>query len=101
MELAGTDAVDEHDEDCEIAAAVFTAPPAFVGVAIRPFHHSVEYTTADWVDQLPTHSDHRTLPPDRLAAVLTEVGEAVDRFGGAFRMDYSTWLVEAAYSPPD
>ena len=58
--------------------------------------HTVEYTTAQWLDLLPTHSDHRTLPAGQLAAVLAAVGEADRRApAGRFEMRYQTWLAEA------
>jgi SAM-dependent methyltransferase len=61
----------------------------------RMYLWSRSYTTAQWLDQLPTHSDHRTLPADRLATVLEAVSETVDAAGGQFEMTYRTWLVTA------
>jgi SAM-dependent methyltransferase len=88
------EAWDEPDEDTQSAAAAFAAHPAFGTGRVQVFGHTVDYTTATWVDQLPTHSDHRTLPPDQLAAVLAEVARTIDGLGGAFSVQYSTWLVE-------
>lgn len=61
----------------------------------RTFLWRRSYTTEQWLDQLPTHSDHRTLPPDRLAVVLDEVGRTIREAGGEFEMTYRTWLVAA------
>jgi SAM-dependent methyltransferase len=83
------------DPDCERAAAAFRAAGGFDEVRIRVFTHSVVYTTARWVDLLPTHSDHRTLPAAQLAEVLAAVGQELDRIGGTFEMGYQTWLAEA------
>jgi trans-aconitate methyltransferase len=83
------------DEDCQVAADALQANGHFEQVASRVFAHTVDYTTAQWLDQLPTHSDHRTLPADQLAAVLAAIGERIDQFGGQFEMAYNTWLVEA------
>jgi len=44
---------------------------------------------------LPTHSDHRTLPPAQLADLLDAVGQVIDRFGGSFSMHYDTVLLTA------
>ncbi|MEI5098637.1 methyltransferase domain-containing protein [Streptomyces sp. PmtG] len=53
------------------------------------------YTRDEWLDQLPTTGGHTQLPPDRLAAVLREVGAAVDAAGGGFTMRYATVAVGA------
>jgi SAM-dependent methyltransferase len=83
------------DADCQRAAAAFRSAGGFGEVTIRMFTHSVMYTTAQWVDLLPTHSDHRTLPAGTLAEVLVAVRQEIDRIGGAFEMGYQTWLAEA------
>lgn len=51
------------------------------------------YTRDEWLDQLPTHSDHAAMPPDQLERVLEAVGRVLDDFGGAFVMEYSTLLL--------
>jgi SAM-dependent methyltransferase len=53
------------------------------------------YTTAQWIEQLLTHSDHRTLPPPRRAALVAAVREAIDGLGGTLEMSYETRLVRA------
>jgi SAM-dependent methyltransferase len=53
------------------------------------------YTTAQWLDQLPTHSDHRALAPDRLEALLVRIAAVIDAHGGSFDMSYETSLVSA------
>jgi hypothetical protein len=57
------------------------------------------YTSEQWLDQLPTHSDHRALPPTRLAEVLAEVKRVVDDHGGWFEMTYETILIRARVMP--
>ena len=54
------------------------------------------YTRQEWVDQLPTHSNHRTLPPAILEAVLAEIGAVIDGFGGRITVDHTTRLITAA-----
>ncbi len=53
------------------------------------------YTTDQWLDQLPTHSDHRALPPERLQALLVKIGRVIDDHGGSFEMSYETIVVSA------
>ena len=88
------------DADCRRAAAAFRTAGGFAEVTVGVFTHSVAYTTAQWVDLLPTHSDHRTLPATQLAAVLAAVGEVIDAAGGRFEMRYQTWLAEATRGRP-
>ena len=65
-------------------------PPVVAG-----FEWERSYSGAEWVEQLPTHSDHRTLPPPSLAALLAAVAEVIDGMGGRVEMGYRTWLVSA------
>ncbi|OHV39325.1 MULTISPECIES: class I SAM-dependent methyltransferase [Pseudofrankia] len=53
------------------------------------------YTRDEWLDQLPTHSDHRLLSPERLAALLPAIGAAIDALGGAFTMGFTTAVATA------
>ena len=53
------------------------------------------YTTAEWLDQLPTHSDHRVMPADRRAALLGAVGAAIDNNGGQLTVTYTTLCITA------
>ncbi len=77
----------------EVVAASLRATGAFIDVQLKTFVHDSEYTTQAWLDQLPTHSDHRRLEPDRLRALLDAVGEQIDRVGGSFVMRYESVLV--------
>jgi SAM-dependent methyltransferase len=69
--------------------------PALTDPEVERFPWTRTYTRDQWLDQLPTHSDHAALPPDRLEALLSAVGEVIDRFGGRFEMEYSTLLIHA------
>jgi len=77
----------------EVVAASLRATGAFIDVQLKTFVHDSEYTTQAWLDQLPTHSDHRRLEPDRLRALLDAVGEQIDQVGGSFVMRYESVLV--------
>jgi SAM-dependent methyltransferase len=50
------------------------------------------YTTAEWVDLLQTHSNHRLLPPERLARLLDAVAAALDEHGGRYASRYRCTL---------
>ena len=49
----------------------------------RSFTWEHTYTRDEWLDQLPTHSDHRTLPSDVLRRLLAGIGDVIDANGGA------------------
>ncbi|GAA2136074.1 class I SAM-dependent methyltransferase [Glycomyces algeriensis] len=54
------------------------------------------YTTAGWLDQLPTSGGFARIPPDQVDRLLAKTGAAIDALGGAFVMEYSTMVVTAA-----
>jgi SAM-dependent methyltransferase len=66
----------------------------------RSFPWSRAYTRDEWLDQLPTHSDHAAMEPDRLKRVLDGVGAVIDDFGGSFVMEYSTLLLLSTRDQP-
>ena len=53
------------------------------------------YSTEEWLDQLPTHSDHRTQPADVLDALLDRVGQVIDANGGTLTIGHTTELLQA------
>jgi SAM-dependent methyltransferase len=61
----------------------------------RVYPWAQTYSTAEWLEQLGTHSDHVALAPDRRAALLTAVGEALDGLGGGLTVRYHTLLITA------
>jgi len=61
----------------------------------RSFLWEHTYTRDEWLDQLPTHSDHRTLPPDVLGTLLEHIGEVIDANGGTLTIGHSTELLLA------
>ncbi len=79
----------------EFAAAGLRRSGAFDAVERRTYSWATTYTREEWLDQLPTHSDHQQLPPATLDALLAEVGAAIDGFGGSFPMRYETVVVTA------
>jgi hypothetical protein len=61
----------------------------------RSFEWERTYSRDEWLDQLPTHSDHRTLPPDVLATLLERIGAVIDANGGALTIGHTTELLLA------
>ncbi len=57
------------------------------------------YTTAEWLDLVPTTGGFSRMPEAAQAVVLDGLGAAVDAAGGAFTMDYTTLTVTAARLP--
>jgi hypothetical protein len=77
----------------EITADALRSSGAFSDVAVKVFTQAREYTTKQWLDQLATHSDHRSLPPDQRHLLLESVGDVIDDEGGRFVMNYeSVWV---------
>ena len=68
---------------------------AFVDVTIEVFGHDVLYSTVEWIELAGTHSDHHTLPPDQLSALLAALRREVDEAGGTVPVHYETTLVTA------
>ncbi|MEV6824177.1 methyltransferase domain-containing protein [Amycolatopsis sp. NPDC051102] len=53
------------------------------------------YTRDEWLDFLPTTGGLTRVPPKELAALLSEVGAAIDDLGGSFVLPYTTLAVVA------
>ncbi len=75
--------------------AAMLEPAGFRDVEHRAYDWDRVYSRDEWVDQLPTHSDHRLLPADVRDAVLARVGAAIDELGGAITVHHSTRLLTA------
>jgi SAM-dependent methyltransferase len=67
----------------------------FAPVEERAFLWERSYTRDEWLDQLPTHSDHRTLPAQALATLLEHIGNVIDANGGAFTIGHTTEVLLA------
>ena len=68
----------------------FEATGAFTDFGSLSFRWQRDYSTAEWLDQLATHSTHRVLPEAQLAALSEAVGELIDSLGGSIAVDYET-----------
>lgn len=78
------------DWDPDLSQRAGFAPPE-----ARAYSWRAMYTTDQYLELLQTHSDHSTLPPDRLDALLRAVGSVLDRHGGGFDLQYTTRLIMA------
>ncbi len=76
------------------------ATPGLSGPEEHHFEWTRFYSTDDWLDQLPTHSDHAAMDADTLARVLEGIAAVLDGAGGGFEMTYSTLLLESTRSAP-
>jgi SAM-dependent methyltransferase len=85
----GVDRAYEDEQDGIRACSSLT------GIELKRFRWSRSYTREQWLDQLPTHSDHAMMEPAQLTEVLAAVGKVIDAAGGAFEMEYSTLLISA------
>jgi SAM-dependent methyltransferase len=83
-----------RDGDDEYVGPI-AATGAFGPVEIRSYSWEQRYTRQAWLDQLPTHSDHRLLTQHDRDQLLDAVGAVIDDFGGSFTMCYETKLVTA------
>jgi SAM-dependent methyltransferase len=85
-------------EDTDQYVEPIAAADAFEAVEERIYGWQHRYTRDEWLDQLPTHSDHRLLTGDDRARLLDAVGAVIDDFGGNFTMDFETVLITARRS---
>lgn len=53
------------------------------------------YSIESWLDELPTHSDHRFLPPAVRAALFDDLARELAKYGEPFEVGYRTRLVTA------
>jgi hypothetical protein len=81
------------------AVSGLEASAAFESIERREYPWVKRYTTATWLDHLPTHSDHATLPAEQLDALLNAVGASIDRLGGFIDVMYRTVLITARRRP--
>ncbi len=65
----------------------------FTDVSEETFEHNAVYSTQHWLDLTMTHSDHWTLPPEQLSALLNDLGQMIDSVSGEVPVHYETTLV--------
>ncbi|GAA0246547.1 class I SAM-dependent methyltransferase [Cryptosporangium japonicum] len=72
------------------AATALRATGAFAEFDEWRFEVTRTYTTAQWLDLLPTQGTMTRLPADAIAEISTAVGTAIDALGGSFTLPFHT-----------
>jgi len=86
--LLGTRARDAHVFRDAIASC-----GKFAGTWIRQYDWDQRMARAEWLDLLPTQSDHRVLPAEQRSRLLDGVGEVIDSLGGTILVHFETELI--------
>ena len=68
----------------------FRAAGTFSKVEYRSYRWERRYTTEAWLDELPTHSDHRRLGRDILSQIVAGVAALIETLGGEIVVSYTT-----------
>lgn len=53
------------------------------------------YSTAEWLDTVPTFGGHSRIPANKLTELLHRIGHTLDEAGGTFTMAYDAMVVTA------
>ena len=83
----------DDDWTAEMAGAA-----GFDVAEVRDYRWNRDYTTAEYLDLLGSHSVCLVLDPPERERLLTDIAGAIDRRGGSFRMPYVTRLCLARAS---
>jgi hypothetical protein len=78
-------------------------PESLEGFEPPQQHHyawTERYDTAAYVELLQTHSDHRMLPPEQLAALLQAVAAVIEHTGAELIYPYRTDLLTLRRTDP-
>ncbi|MFI6643004.1 class I SAM-dependent methyltransferase [Streptomyces sp. NPDC050504] len=89
-------AVDGYGALCARAEDGLRRAGAFAGPERWRLDWERTYGREEWLDHLRTTGGHAQLSPGQRAAVLTDVGAAIDAAGGEFTARYATLAVVAA-----
>jgi SAM-dependent methyltransferase len=93
------DPLDAYDRILTVAADGVRDTGAFEAPERLRVDWAQTYTTAEWLEQVPTFGGHSILPRAQLEEILAGIGAAVDAAGGAFTMPYAAVAVTARRSP--
>jgi SAM-dependent methyltransferase len=63
------------------------------------FDWEQRYTTAQWLEQVPTFGGHSQFPPEQLDELLAGIGAAIDAAGSSFTMQYAAVAITATRRP--
>jgi SAM-dependent methyltransferase len=82
-------------ERAEEAAAAFDASARFTLSKLRSYPWTKRYEKDEWLDNLLTHSDHRTMDPGAREELFAAIERTIDRFGGFVEMHYRCTMLGA------
>lgn len=86
-----------YDGICTRAADGMRATRAFAEPERWRVDWEQRYTTAQWLELVPTFGGHSRFPLDKLERLIAAMGEAVDASGGSFVMGYATVALTAVH----
>ena len=76
-------------------ASAIDATPGLDAAELRAYRWTRNYSTADYLALLRTHSPNIVLEDAQRDLLLSEVGRVLDDQGGEFTLDYVCWLLLA------
>ena len=79
----------------EEAAVGFDASARFTPSKIRSYPWTKRYDKDEWLDNLLTHSDHRTMDPSAREELLDAIADVIACFGGFVEMHYRCTMLGA------
>jgi SAM-dependent methyltransferase len=85
----------DSDPEGRAHMAAIEATSLFGAPEHDQYESARRYTTDEWLDGLPTFSDHARLPTERLDALLDGVRAVIDQRGGVIALRYVTHVVTA------
>jgi SAM-dependent methyltransferase len=82
-------------ERAEEAAIGFDASLQFTLAKLRSYPWTKSYDKDEWLDNLLTHSDHRTMDPGARDELFNAIAEVIARFGGFVEVHYRCTMLGA------
>jgi SAM-dependent methyltransferase len=82
-------------ERAEEAAVEFDASGRFTLSKIRSYSWTMQYDKDEWLDNLLTHSDHRTMDSTKRMELFHAIAEVIAHFGGFVEMNYRCTMLGA------
>lgn len=73
-----------------VVPTVDPPPAGFAEAAVVEFHHTIRYSSQQWVDLLGTHSNHVQLDAAHRAELHAAVAGVIDAHGGGMEVRYRT-----------
>jgi SAM-dependent methyltransferase len=77
------------------AAASFAATSRFGPSEVTSYPWVKSYSVEEWLDNLMTHSDHRTMDPTTRESLFAAIAQVIQFFGGSVEMNYRCTMLTA------